>query len=172
MHFIPTYVYVLFCALVYLGVRRCFPRTMRPERLLVFPLIFVAFGAVSLQRAFPSDDLSMDALALAALACGAWLGWVHAARWRLQFQLTSQSMKVRVPGDPSLLVLLLLSFVIKFAQQYAITAHAPWGATQAFELLSFSAWGALAGMPLGRAINVVLRSLDAKQRAEGVPTFE
>ena len=172
MHFIPTYVYVLFCLLVYLGVRRCFPRTMRPERLLVFPLIFLAFGAVSLERAFPSDALAMNALALAALAAGAWIGWIHAARWRLHFHLTSQSMKVRVPGDPSLLVMLLLSFVVKFMQQYAIATHAWWGATQAFEILSFAAWGALAGMPLGRAINVVLRSLDAKQRAEGAPTFE
>lgn len=172
MHFIPTYVYVLFCVLVYLGVRRCFPRTMRPERLLVFPLIFLAFGAVSLQRAFPGDDLSMDALALAALAFGAGLGWIHAARWRLQFHLTGPNMKVRVPGDPSLLAMLLLSFAIKFAQQYAMTTHAAWGATQTFETLSFAVWGALAGMPLGRAINVVLRSLDAKQRASGVPTFE
>jgi hypothetical protein len=172
MHFIPAYVYVLFCVLVYLGVRRCFPRTMRPERLLVFPLVFLAFGAASLDRAFPGADLSMDALAVASLAAGAWLGWIHAARWRLQFNLTSQSMKVRVPGDPSLLAMLLLSFALKFVQHYALTTHAAWGATPTFETLSFAVCGALAGMPLGRASNVVVRSLAAKHSEEGVPTFE
>jgi hypothetical protein len=172
MHSIPAYVYVLFCVLVYLGVRRCFPRTMRPERLLVFPLVFLALGAASLNRSFPGGDLSMDMLAVAALTMGAGLGWIQAARWRLQFHFTRRSMKVRVPGDPSLLVTLLLSFVIKFAQQYAMATHAAWGTTHTFQITLFAAWGALAGMPLGRAINVVLRSLDAKQREEGVPTFE
>jgi len=172
MHFIPTYVYVLLCALVYLGVRRCFPRTMRPERLLVFPLAFLAFGAASLDRAFPGADMSMDAVSLAMLALGAGLGWLHASRWSLQFKITGNRVKVRVPGDPSLLVTLMLSFVCKFVEGYAIAVHAPWSASMSFELLSFTAWGILASLPLGRALNVVVRSMAARTGNEGAPSFE
>ncbi|MBU6487001.1 MAG: hypothetical protein KGQ57_04160 [Burkholderiales bacterium] len=172
MHFIPTYVYVLLCALVYLGVRRCFPRTMRPERLLVFPLGFLALGAASLDRAFPGADISMDAVSLAMLALGAGLGWLHASRWSLQFKITGNRLKVRVPGDPSLLVTLLLSFVCKFIEGYAMAVHAPWSTSLSFKLLSFAMWGILAGLPLGRAINVVLRSIAARAADAGTPSFE
>lgn len=172
MHFIPTYVYVLFCALVYLGIRRCFARTTRPERLLVFPFIFFAFGTASLDRAFPGAGPSAYAVAFAMLAAGAGIGWFHASRWRLQFNTSDTRTKVRVPGDPSLLVTLLLSFAIKFVVQYAISVHAAWSRTTPFVILSFAAWGLLAGMPLGRAMNVVARALAARRDLDGVPTFD
>lgn len=172
MHFIPTYVYVLLCALVYLGVRRCFPRTMRPERLLAFPLGFLALGATSLERAFPGADISMDAVSLAMLALGAGLGWLHASRWALRFKVTDNRVKVRIPGDPCLLVTLLLSFVCKFIERYAMATHASWSTSLSFTLLSFAAWGLLAGLPLGRALNVVVRSMTPRTRDEGIPSFE
>lgn len=172
MHFIPTYVYFLLAALVYVGVRRCFPRTMRPERLLVFPLGFLALGAASLERAFPGADLSMNVVSLAMLALGAGLGWMHASRWRLQFNVTDKRIKVRIPGDPSLLVTLLLSFACKFVQHYAVAAHASWSTSISFEFITFSVWGLLAGLPLGRALNVVVRSMEARSRDAGVPSFE
>ncbi|WP_206957725.1 DUF6622 family protein [Trinickia acidisoli] len=172
MHYIPTYVYVLFCVLVYLGVRRCFPRTVRPERALVFPLMFVALGASSLNRLFPDASVPAQAAALVAFILGAGLGWLQASRWRLQFHTTDTGFKVLLPGDPSLLVTLLLSFFVDFAQHYALAVHTPWSATHAFEILSFVAWGALAGMPLGRSINVLLRATQAKTRGSASPTLE
>ena len=172
MHFIPTYVYVLFCVLVYLGIRRSFARTTRPERLLVFPFVFLAFGAASLDRAFPGADASAYALAFATLAAGAGIGWLHASRWRLQFNVSDARIKVRVPGDPSLLVTLMLAFAIRFIEQYAIAIHAAWSKTGSFEMISLAAWGLLAGMPFGRATNVVARALAARRDVDGVPTFD
>lgn len=172
MFHIPAQVYILFCALVYLGVRRCFARTIRPERTLVFPLAFVVLGAASLQRLFPAPHPPAQALALAAIVLSAGIGWLHASRWRLQFEHTGAGLQVRLPGDPTLLVTLLLSFFIKFAQHYALAVHAAWSTTNTFEILSFAAWGALAGMPLGRSVNVLVRAMRARQRDMAAPTWE
>lgn len=172
MQFIPTYVYVLLCVLVYLGARRCYPRTTRPERLLVFPLVFLGLGLASLNRLFPNAAVSMQTAALGALAIGAWLGWIQASRWDLRFDVTDARIKVRLPGDPSLLVTLLISFAIEFATHYALAVHTPSTRTTAFELLSFTAWAALAGMPLGRSINVLARAIQVKDRRDAAPTLE
>lgn len=169
---IPTYVYVLFCVLVYLGVRRSFPRNIRPERTLIFPLAFLALGATSLHRLFPDARFAAQGLALTLIVLGAAIGWLHASRWHLRFTQTSDGLEVTLPGDPTLLVTLLLSFFIKFAQHYALAAHASWAASHTFELLSFAAWGALAGMPLGRSANVLARAARAHRSAAAPPNFE
>ena len=42
MSHIPPYVFVLMVALLYVGISRCFSRTMRVERLLVLPALMTA----------------------------------------------------------------------------------------------------------------------------------
>ncbi|CAB3772966.1 membrane protein [Burkholderia sp. MSh2] len=159
MQHLPTYVYVLFCALVYIGIKRCFAREVRPVRPLLFPLVFVGLGLSSLGRLFPHAGADAFAAALAALVIGATGGWFHARRWRLQFRNGPQGLLVRLPGDASLLVTLLLTFVAETFIHYAIAAARPWAATGAFAILSFAVWGLLVGMPLGRALNVVMRGI-------------
>ncbi|MDR8727153.1 hypothetical protein [Burkholderia pseudomultivorans] len=159
MQRLPIYVYLLFGVLVYVGLKRCFPREVRPVRPIVFPVVFVGLGIASLGHLFPRAGDDAYAAALAALMVGAAAGWLHARRWRLQFRHAAEGMLVRLPGDASLLVMLLLTFVAETLMHYAIAASWPWAASGAFAMLSFSVWGVLVGMPLGRAINVITRCL-------------
>lgn len=170
MQYVPTYVYVLLCVLVYVGVRRCYPRTVRVERTIVFPVAFVVLGASSMNRLFPDAGWPDYALALFTLAAGIVLGWLHASHWRLGFELGTTvdksgarrtGMRVRLPGDPSLLVTLLLMFALEGFMHYAVETRQPWAASEMFVSLAVAAWGALAGMPLGRALNVLVRSIKA-----------
>ncbi|RKP48332.1 hypothetical protein [Trinickia fusca] len=170
MQYVPTYVYVLLCVLVYVGIRRCYPRTIRVERTIVFPLAFVLLGASSVNRLFPGAGWPDYALALFTLAAGIVLGWLHASRWRLGFEpiatvddsgVRRRGMRVRLPGDPSLLVTLLLMFALEGFLHYAVETRQPWAASEQFVSLAFAAWGMLAGMPLGRALNVLVRSIRA-----------
>ncbi|WP_102810898.1 hypothetical protein [Burkholderia pseudomallei] len=154
---LPTYVYVLFCAFVYIGVKRCFARQVTPLLPLLSPIGFAMLGATSLHALFPRAGVGADAAALASLAAGAALGWLHASRWRLRFGVEHSRLAVRLPGDASLLATLLLTFAAETYTHYAVAAAKPWATTHAFALLSFAAWGLLVGMPLGRAINVVAR---------------
>jgi hypothetical protein len=166
-HF-PNYVYVLFCLLVYIGVKRCFVREVLPVRPLLFPVVFVGLGLSSLGHLFPRAGADAYAAALAMLAIGTVGGWFHARRWRLQFRTGPTGMLVRLPGDASLLVTLILTFVVETFIHYAIAASRPWAATGTFAVLSFAFWGGLVGMPLGRAVNVVTRSVrHANGESEG-----
>ena len=66
---------------------------------------------------------------------------------------------MRLPGDASLLVTLMLTFVAETGIHYAVAVHAAWAATSGFVMLSFAVWGVLVGMTLGRAVNVVARCM-------------
>lgn len=68
---LPTYVYVLFCAFVYIGVKRCFARQVTPLLPLLSPIGFAMLGATSLHARFPRAGVGADAAALASLAAGA-----------------------------------------------------------------------------------------------------
>lgn len=159
MHSLPSYAYVLFAALVYVGVRRCFAREIRPARAIVFPFLFVGLGASSLHSLFPLAGVEALPTAVAALAAGASAGWFQAKRWQLGFSVSAKGLLVRLPGDPSLLVTLLLTFAAETIMHYAVASSQPWARTDVFVLVSCAAWGMLAGMPLGRSANVVVRSI-------------
>ncbi|RQS72293.1 hypothetical protein DID96_11110 [Burkholderia sp. Bp8963] len=159
---LKSYVYVLFCALLYIGIKRCFPREVPAARQLLTPVALVAFallGLSSLNRLFPHAGSDANAIALASLVVGATLGWLHARRWRLHFRDGVSGLRVRLPGDASLLVTLMLTFAAESCMHYAVDSGQPWAQASGFVALSFAVWGVLVGMPLGRALNVVVRCL-------------
>jgi hypothetical protein len=158
-------VLILLGVLLYIGVNRCFPREVRPGRPLLTPVIFLATGFSSLGALFPhagSADLFITAMTVTA---GAGLGWLHACRWALQYRTGPSGLLVRLPGDPSMLVLIVLTFASESFMHYAVESGQPWAATDTFAAVSFAMWGVLVGMPLGRALNVVMRCI---QYANGV----
>ena len=55
---------------------------------------------------------------------------------------------------------------------YVRTAHLPWSMAHSFQILSFFAWGTLAGMPLGRSLNVLLRAARAKTAGAAAPSLK
>lgn len=169
MSHINGYVIVIFFALVYIGVKRCFPRTINPNQLFLFPALLVLNGLHNVPALLPQAGAADFALmALAGLA-GAALGWAQARRWVLQFNADASS--VRMPGDPGLLVAILATFVFQFGLHYAIAAHLPLASSAAFVPLALIIWGALAGMPLGRAVNVWVRRGQAVADAGSMQTL-
>ncbi|WP_431825537.1 hypothetical protein [Burkholderia sp. F1] len=162
---LPAYVYLLFFALLYLGVKRCFPREASPSRTLLFPVAFAMLGVTSLRALFPGAGPGAGIAALAGLCAGAAFGWVHARRWRLDFAVRASGLLVRLPGDASLLATLMLTFAAETYLHYAVASEQPWAATTGFALAAFAVWGLLVGMPLGRALNVVARAMRYARRA-------
>ena len=88
MAHLPTYVYVLFCALVYIGVKRCFVREVRPVRPVLFPVVFVGLGLSSLGHLFPKAGVDAYAAALAMLVVGSTGGGFPGPRGGLQWHGT------------------------------------------------------------------------------------
>lgn len=167
---IPMYAIAIFAVVIYAGVRRCYPQAVRPERMIVFPLLLVPLGASSLHALFPAGTLVYTVAAALTGSAGVLLGWLHAARWRVQFDAVTR--RARVPGDASLLVILLVMFCAKSFLNYSVQSHQPWAATGLFEFLSFAAWGLFAGMPLGRSANVLMRCIRLQTRGPFPPTLQ
>jgi hypothetical protein len=164
-HFDRPWLLVLLGVLLYIGVNRCFPREVRPGRPLLTPILCLAGGYGSLGALFPHAASADFFVTACAVTAGAILGWMHARRWALQYRVGPFGLRVRLPGDPSLLCMIVLTFVVDSFMHYAVESGQPWAATDGFAALSFALWGVLVGMPLGRALNVLMRSI---QYANGV----
>lgn len=95
-------------------------------------------GITNLNTLFPHAGMEANAVAAAGLAVGATGGWLHARRWRLQFNVGQARLLVRLPGDASLLTTLMLTFAAETYLHYAVASAKPWVATSAFVLLSFA----------------------------------
>ncbi|GAB7127701.1 hypothetical protein JCM19000A_22080 [Silvimonas sp. JCM 19000] len=163
MQHVPDYVYLILAVLVYIGIKRCFASVMRPERLLLFPALMLFNGYDSLPGLLPAlNDSAMIAAGL-TLAAGAYIGWQHAARWTLHF--SADGKQVRVPGDYSLLLNILVSFAFEFVLHAAHSMHAGWLHSASATAAAMAIWGLLVGMPLGRGINVLVRRGQAQANA-------
>ncbi|GGP26890.1 hypothetical protein [Silvimonas amylolytica] len=156
MSHVPGYVFVILAVLIYIGVKRCMPREVKPERLLLFPLLIVASGFNSMAALFAHAAPTSWAGAVMTGAIGLAAGWHHAQGWRLSFN--ADGSRVRLPGDPSLLIIILFTFGFEFVLHFALAAHLTWMTSPLFAPVSLGVWGLLAGMPAGRAINVLVRS--------------
>ncbi len=159
---IPTYSIVILGLLIYLGIKRCYARTIQPTRLFVLPAVMVVFGVLNLPRLFPAAGLPQGLALMMVLAIGGWIGWLHAARWQLQ--LDTLNKVVRVPGDPVLLLIILLTFAAEFFIHYEIESQGAWAKNEYFSLCSFAIWGGLCGLSFGRASNVFMRYQAARGR--------
>jgi hypothetical protein len=166
MSHIPGYVFVILAVLIYIGVKRCLPRTVRPERLVLFPLLIVGSGLHSMEGLFPSAGVIAWGAAVGAGLIGLAAGWHHAQRWSLSF--SADGSQVRLPGDPGLLIIILFTFGFEFVLHFAIAAHLPWVASALFVPSALAIWGFLAGMPTGRALNVLVRR---QQSQTGAPQW-
>lgn len=152
---IPPYVYVLFVVLMWLGVARCFPRSIRVERLGLMPALLVALAFRAFLQLFPQPGLADLASAGAGMVVGIWIGWHHAQGWAVQVE--PQRRRLTVPGDILMLVIILCAFVFEFALHFAIATHAAWLESPFSQPGAAFIWAWLAGMTVGRNANLGFR---------------
>lgn len=165
MHHVPLYVYVLFLLLLRIGISRCFPRTIRIERLLVMPVLMLMLGIHGFSSLFSSPDAA-DALAgICGGAVGLAAGYRHAQGWDVAIDRTNR--RLSVPGDIMMFVVILAAFGFEFALHYAIESGAVAATGTALPLLAAAVWALFIGMTAGRNFNLASRYWRMRQ---GVPT--
>ena len=165
MSHIPVYVYFIFIALLWVGVTRCFRRTIRIRRLLIMPLLFAALGFRGFFGLF-QHPVDRDILAaLLGLAIGLALGWHHARRWTIA--IDRQAGQITVPGDIMMFAIILGSFAFEFTLHYGIESRASWVAVWPVQPIAAGVWAWFLGMTAGRNVNLALRYRD--QQAVPVP---
>lgn len=156
---IPIYVYVLFVVLMGVGVARCFPRSIRVERLALLPALIVVLGVRAFLQLFPSPGMNDLAAATAGLAAGMLMGWHHARGWAVQ--LEPERRRLTVPGDVLMLGIILSAFGFEFVLHFAIAIHAAWIESPLAQPVAAGIWAWLGGMTAGRNANLGSRYRDA-----------
>ena len=101
---IPLYVYILFFALLYMGIKRCFSRVIKVQRLMIAPLFFTFLsvrGMLTLFNIYTADVM----LWMLGSLVGVLIGYLHVRNRRLKADHARQLLQV--PGGWSMLGLII-----------------------------------------------------------------
>lgn len=154
MSHVPTWVYVLFFVLLYLGIKRCFTRVMSVERIAIVPAIFIFLSLRSTISLFHFSLTGFLLLILGAVI-GALIGHSH-VRNRL-IRADKNKYLIEIPGDISMLIMVMSIFLIEFFIHYAFDAH--WAVAQIglFKNLVVILSGIVVGISVGRNLTYFLK---------------
>lgn len=163
MHHVPLYVYVLFLILLRVGISRCFPRTIRIERLLIMPILMLILGIHGFFSLFSSPNAADVLAGTCGAAAGLIIGYRHARGWNVAVDRTNR--RLSVPGDIMMFVVILAAFAFEFALHYAIESGSASAAGTVLPLLAAAVWALFIGMTIGRNFNLASRFRYARQDA-------
>ena len=155
MNHVPLYVYALFLILLRVGISRCFPRTIRVERLLTMPILMLALGIHGFFSLFSSPNAADLLAGACGLALGSAVGYLHAQGWDVVVDRAQR--RITVPGDVMMLVVILATFAFEFALHYVIESNTVPATTPLLPPLAAAVWALFFGMTAGRNFSLASR---------------
>lgn len=155
----PNWVFILFCALLYLGISRSRPRTVPVQRIFLLPLAIGAYSLYSVYSAFIGRAASSQldgGLALTALAawlCAAALVLAILARSKPRHDVgyEPQTRQFLIPGSWFPLCWLMSVFLAKYAIAVLLAMRPELHGSTSFALTVGTLYGALSGSLAGGA---------------------
>lgn len=122
----PWWVWFLLVYVVVIGIKSTKARTIPIKRVVLLPLVFVAWSLYSLYLKTVLGFPSLVPVWIIFLAIGAFLGVKEVHHWR--FAKDRHRRTITIPGNYSTLVLIILIFVLKFfwGYFYATRAEIPY----------------------------------------------
>lgn len=161
MSHVPTWVYILFFILLYLGIKRCYTRVVTIERIAIVPAVFIFLSLRSTVSLFHFSLLGFLLLLLGGII-GSLLGHLH-VRKRV-VRADKQKHLIEIPGDISMLIMVMSIFAIEFFIHYAFDAHWAIAQIDVFKNAAVILSGIVVGISTGRSITYFLKY----QQAESV----
>ncbi len=154
MSHIPSWVFILFFVLVYLGIKRCYTRILSLERLALTPAIFIA---ISLRSAFQLFGTSAAGFIL--LLAGGLIGFLlgHYLVKDSKVLADKEKRLIQVPGDISMLIMVMSIFCIEFFIHYSIEAHWAIAHSSFFKALAIILTGSVVGVSIGKNVTYFIR---------------
>lgn len=150
----PWWVYVLFVYLVIIGFLAAKTRIISIWRLFIIPIVFTVLSLETLLTAVKPDFFAVSSW-LIAIIIGTLLGMWQVSHWRIQTD--RKHFLVRVPGNWSTLILILIIFATKyyFSYKLAIDPHLIDQTWFEFNMLAVS--GLCTGLFIGRLVYFIYR---------------
>ncbi|OGT47715.1 MAG: hypothetical protein A3F17_04115 [Gammaproteobacteria bacterium RIFCSPHIGHO2_12_FULL_41_15] len=165
MSYVPTWVYILFFVLLYLGIKRCYTRVVRIERIAIFPAIFIFLSLRSTVSLFHFSLIGFLLLLLGGII-GALFGYLHVRNCVVRAD--KQKHLIEIPGDISMLIMVMSIFAIEFFIHYAFDAHWAIAQIDVFKNAVVILSGIVVGISIGRSITYFLKY----QQAESIDLIE
>lgn len=112
----PWWVYALFVYLVILGLKARVPQTISVKRVVLLPVLFLAWSFYALYQKIVLGFPSLIPFWVVLLALGIYLGVKEVHSWHIS--ANHNKGEITIPGNSSTLVLILLIFILKFFWGY------------------------------------------------------
>lgn len=160
----PLWVWGLFVALLLLGLYQRQARQVRPQQLLILPLVLLGLGLSSSAPAFVHQPV-LGVLWLAALGSALSMGQRLPIRPGTHWDAGSQ--RLHLPGSWFPLVLILIIFTLRYAVNVSLVLHPDWKQSLAVQAPLCLAFGALSGLFLGRSLGLFRLTLAVTMRFHG-----
>ena len=148
---LPTWVYLLFFALLHLGYKQTQTRTVSKTRLTVLPSVWIAFSLYNVLTV-PNSTL----LALLAWVLGLGFAFfinIHFLH-RQPVQITQVGQDYVVPGSWIPMILMMTIFFFKMIQGYLVGNHLVTPHTTNYIIISSCISGLISGSFLARALSI------------------
>jgi hypothetical protein len=158
MH-VPLYVYFLFLGLLYIGIKRCFSRVIKTQRLFLSPICFTLLSVRGMLTLFEITPFDFSFWTVGC-AAGIVFGYLHVKNNLIT--ASHQKQLIQLPGDWSILCLIMLVFSIEFSIHYSIQARWPITETLQFKYVSLALLGIIAGTSIGRTLHYYLKYTHSK----------
>jgi hypothetical protein len=151
LHGTPTWVFVLFLALLAIGYSQTRPRNLAPARVALLPAAFLAFSLYGVISAFGSSA--------PVLVC--WAGGIAAAVFLNRALKQPRGISwdpaagsFHIPGSWAPLALMMLIFFTRYAITVSLALQPSLAGGPGFPPLAGFAYGLMSGTFLARALHV------------------
>lgn len=146
----PIWVWVILAFLLWRGIDALKPSKTSLARLAVVPAIFTVWGLWSLHSRYGAS-IEAWGLWLVGIAIGAGIGWLLVRRQAITVDPASGHL--HRTADYSLLPLLLLTFIVKYAFEAALAMNPAFAADTAFRIAHLVVSGGFTGVFIGKFLH-------------------
>lgn len=150
----PWWVYVLLVYLIIIGIQASKTRVVSILRLFILPILFTVLSLETLLTAVTPDFFAVSSW-LGSVMVGVILGWWQISLWRIQTD--RRHFLVRVPGNWSTLILILIIFATKYYFSYQLAVDPQLLDQTWFEFSMLAISGLCTGLFIGRLLCFLYR---------------
>lgn len=147
----PTWVYVLFALLIWIGIKASKPRVMPLKKLLILPAIFIYMSTHTLLTSFAIHLFDVS-IWMGAILLGMIIGWFEIFRNHARIRVDKQQNLIQVPGSWMTLALIIIIFASKYYFSYELDVDPALADQTWFEYSMLSVSGICTGILIGRAL--------------------
>lgn len=147
----PTWVYLLFAFLIWVGIKASKPRVLPIKKLFILPAVFVYMSTHTLLTSFAIHFIDVSIWA-GAIFLGTVIGWFEIFRNHTKIKVDKQQHLIQIPGSWMTLALIIIIFASKYYFSYELDVDPALIKQSWFEYSMLSVSGVCTGILIGRAL--------------------